>query len=98
MNIFLETNIISWGDRHRWTHAVNAESRDNATIIAYEKMNVYAYVSIIEAVGKLLIVYLLNILTFDKLEIYAVLMCIYYIIKELFVELIVILVLQNLLK
>lgn len=47
----------------------------NATIIAYEKMNVYAYVSIIEAVGKLLIVYLLNILTFDKLEIYAVLMC-----------------------
>jgi O-antigen/teichoic acid export membrane protein len=47
----------------------------NATIIAYEKMNVYAYVSIIEAVGKLLIVYLLNILLFDKLKVYAVLMC-----------------------
>ncbi len=48
----------------------------NATIIAYEKMNVYAYVSIIEAVGKLGIVYFLNILLFDKLELYAVLMCI----------------------
>ena len=47
----------------------------NATIIAYEKMNVYAYVSIIEAVGKLVIVYLLNILLFDKLKVYAVLMC-----------------------
>lgn len=47
----------------------------NATIVAYERMYVYAYVSIIEAVGKLLIVYLLNILLFDKLEVYAVLMC-----------------------
>lgn len=48
----------------------------NATIIAYEKMNVYAYVSIIEAVGKLAIVYILNVLLFDKLELYAFLMCI----------------------
>lgn len=48
----------------------------NATIIAYEKMNVYAYASIFEAVGKLGIVYLLNLLAFDKLEVYAVLMCI----------------------
>lgn len=48
----------------------------NATIIAHEKMNVYAYVSIFEAVGKLGIVYLLNVLIFDKLEVYAVLMCV----------------------
>ena len=48
----------------------------NATIISHEKMNVYAYVSIFEAVGKLGIVYLLNVLSFDKLEVYAVLMCI----------------------
>lgn len=48
----------------------------NATIIAYEKMNVYAYVSIIEAVGKLGIVYLLNVMLFDKLKIYAILMCV----------------------
>lgn len=47
----------------------------NATIIAYEKMNIYAYVSIVEAVGKLAIVYLLNVLLFDKLKVYAVLMC-----------------------
>ena len=48
----------------------------NATIIAYEKMNVYAYASVFEAVGKLVIVYLLNLLVFDKLEVYSVLMCI----------------------
>lgn len=48
----------------------------NATIIAYERMNVYAYASIFEAVGKLMIVYLLNMLAFDKLEVYSVLMCI----------------------
>ena len=47
----------------------------NATIIAYEKMNVYAYASIFEAVGKLAIVYLLNVLSYDKLELYSVLMC-----------------------
>lgn len=47
----------------------------NATIIAYEKMTVYAYVSIIEALAKLGIVYLLNIILFDKLKVYAVLMC-----------------------
>ena len=48
----------------------------NATIIAYEKMNVYAYASVFEAVGKLVIVYLLNLLVFHKLEVYSVLMCI----------------------
>lgn len=47
----------------------------NAVIIAYERMNVYAYVSIAEAVLKLLIVFLLNMLAFDKLQVYSVLLC-----------------------
>ncbi len=47
----------------------------NACIIAHEKMGVYAYVSIIEASLKLLIVYLLTIGDFDKLKLYALLLC-----------------------
>jgi O-antigen/teichoic acid export membrane protein len=46
----------------------------NAAIISHERMNVYAYVSIIEAVLKLLVVYLLGLLGFDKLKIYACLL------------------------
>lgn len=46
----------------------------NASIIAHEQMNIYAYVSIVEAVLKLLIVYLLVLTGFDKLKAYAVLM------------------------
>lgn len=46
----------------------------NATIIAHENMNVYAYVEILNSVLKLLIVYLLTIGDFDKLILYAVLM------------------------
>ena len=45
----------------------------NAAIIAHERMNVYAYVSIIEVSLKLLIVYLLVIFSFDKLKLYSVL-------------------------
>lgn len=47
----------------------------NACIIAHEKMGVYAYVSIIEASLKLLIVYLLTIGEIDKLKLYALLLC-----------------------
>lgn len=43
----------------------------NASIIAYEKMDFYAYISIVEAVLKLLIVYLLSICEFDRLIFYA---------------------------
>lgn len=46
-----------------------------ACIIAHEKMGIYAYVSIIEALLKLLIVYLLTIGDFDKLKLYALLLC-----------------------
>lgn len=43
----------------------------NAVIIAHEKMDAYAYVSIIEAVFKLGIVYMLNIVGADKLITYG---------------------------
>lgn len=45
----------------------------HASIIAYEKMSFYAYISIIEVVLKLIIVYLLVLLKFDKLILYAAL-------------------------
>lgn len=45
----------------------------NATIIAYERMNIYAYVSIIDVFLKLSIVFLLSRFELDKLKLYAVL-------------------------
>lgn len=47
----------------------------NACIIAHERMTVFAYVSIVEALGKLLIVYLLPIGGFDRLKFYSLLLC-----------------------
>lgn len=46
----------------------------NATIIAHERMKVFAYVSILEVVLKLVIVFLLYISMFDKLMTYSVLL------------------------
>lgn len=43
----------------------------NATIIAHEKMSAFAYISIVDAVLKLLIVYSLIVISYDKLIIYA---------------------------
>ena len=43
----------------------------NATIIAHEKMSAFAYISILEAVLKLVIVYVLVLSSFDKLILYA---------------------------
>lgn len=45
----------------------------NALIIAHEKMNIFAYISIVEAILKLLIVYLLKIFLWDKLALYGLL-------------------------
>lgn len=45
----------------------------NAVIFARERMNVYAYVSILEVSLKLGIVFVLNWLTFDKLKLYGIL-------------------------
>jgi O-antigen/teichoic acid export membrane protein len=46
----------------------------NALIIAHEKMHIFAYIGILEAGLKLLIVYLLLISSYDKLITYAILM------------------------
>lgn len=46
----------------------------NAVIIANEKMNIFAYVSIYEAIMKLLVVYLLSIAPCDILIFYTILM------------------------
>ena len=43
----------------------------NALIVAYEKMSAFAYIPVFDAVMKLVIVYLLNVLPFDKLISYA---------------------------
>lgn len=48
----------------------------NADIVAHEKMSAFAYISIVDVVLKLLIVYLLMLSPFDKLIVYAVLLLI----------------------
>lgn len=45
----------------------------NAMIIAQEKMNVYAWVSIMDVIFKLLVAFLLLYVSFDKLKLYAIL-------------------------
>lgn len=56
----------------------------NASIIAHERMSVFAYVSIFEVTAKLLIVYLLKIGDIDKLKLYAILLFIIQITLMLF--------------
>jgi O-antigen/teichoic acid export membrane protein len=46
-----------------------------AAIIAHEDMRVYAYISIIEAVLRLGLVFVLKLILFDKLKLYGLLMC-----------------------
>ena len=48
----------------------------NASIIAHEKMSAFAYISILEVVGKLVTAYLITISPIDKLIFYSFLMCI----------------------
>lgn len=47
----------------------------NALIISHEKMSAFAYISIFDAMMKLIIVYFLTVVTWDKLIFYAVLLC-----------------------
>lgn len=42
-------------------------------IMAHERMSIYAYISIFEAIAKLAVVYLLSISDFDRLVVYAIL-------------------------
>lgn len=57
----------------------------NAAIIAHEKMDVFAYISIIEVMGKLVIVYFLYISPFDKLITYGALtVCLFLLIMVIY--------------
>lgn len=58
------------------TFAVNLISVPyNASIIAHERMSAFAYISILEAMGKLAIASLIMVSPMDKLVFYAILMC-----------------------
>ncbi len=46
----------------------------NSDIVAHERMSAFAYISILEAVLKLVIVYMLVVSPFDKLVVYAILL------------------------
>lgn len=60
-----------------FTFAINLISIPyNAAIIAHEKMSAFAFISIIEAILKLIIVFTLNISDFDKLKTYSILLLI----------------------
>ena len=58
----------------------------NAIIIAHEKMGIYAYISIIEAILKLLSVFLISHADFDKLILYAIVVFIIQLIIRLFYQ------------
>ena len=47
----------------------------NAAIIAHERMSAFAYISILEAVGRLAIAFLIVVSPIDRLIFYAILMC-----------------------
>ena len=59
------------------TFAINLISVPyNASIIAHERMSAFAYISILEAVGKLSIAFLIIVSPMDRLIFYALLMCV----------------------
>ena len=58
-----------------------------ASLIAHERMNIYAYVSIYDVVMKLIIVYLIQIFDYDKLILYALLLLIVHLSTALFYNL-----------
>lgn len=66
-NVVYQFSIISF-----CVHFINIPY--NALIIAHERMSAFAYISIIDAVLKLAIVYFLSISTWDKLVVYGFLM------------------------
>lgn len=45
----------------------------NASIIAHEKMNVFAYITIVQTLAKLLVVYTIMWIDYDKLKLIAIL-------------------------
>ncbi|MBO5810593.1 MAG: oligosaccharide flippase family protein [Bacteroidales bacterium] len=82
---FLNTQLIISPDRMiaaRWVYQISIisfviivfQAPFTALIISYEKMNIFAIVSILDAILKLLIVFLLPFLNYDKLIGYATLL------------------------
>ncbi len=55
----------------------------NALIIAHERMNAFAYISIFDVTAKLLVVYLLDICSTDKLITYSILMLVVQVLVRL---------------
>jgi O-antigen/teichoic acid export membrane protein len=47
-----------------------------ALILAHEEMNIYAYMSIVETLSKLIVVFLLKFILMDKLQLYGILTCV----------------------
>lgn len=60
------------------------QSPYNALIIAHERMNIFAYLSVIEVLLKLLVAFLLAYISFDKLELYGILILIVSIVVATF--------------
>ena len=57
----------------------------NADIVAHEKMSAFAYISVLETILKLVIVYLLVISPFDKLKTYSILfLCVGLLIRYIY--------------
>lgn len=52
-------------------------------IMSHERMSIYTYISIFEAIAKLLVVYLLSMADYDKLVVYAVLIALVQILTSL---------------
>ena len=55
----------------------------NAAIIAHERMSAFAYISILEAVGKLAIAFSIMVSPIDRLIFYAILMCVVAVVVRL---------------
>lgn len=55
----------------------------NAAIIAHERMNAFAFISIFEAIGKLIVVYCIMVSPIDKLILYAILISVIAIIVRI---------------
>lgn len=66
------------------TFAINLLSIPyNACIIAHERMSAFAYISILEVSGKLIIAFLISSSPFDKLIFYSIMICIVTIIVRM---------------
>lgn len=55
-----------------------------ALIMAHERMGIYAYISIFEAVAKLMVVYLLSVSNYDRLVVYAILIAVVQVFVAMF--------------